>query len=215
MSILLGNQIAKEVENGRISIDPFNAKFIGPNSVDVTLHRVLKTYEPMKIVKNERGHHEAVPYGDNLSREPLDLAKDNKTYEMIIPSDGLILCPGYLYLGSTNEVAGTKNYVPMYEGRSSLARLGIQSHISAGFGDIGFTKSWTLEITVVHPVKIYPDIRIGQVYFHKVDDDALEELMKMGGLYQGKYSDQTIAQASMSYLDFSQDGASVVNKTSR
>jgi dCTP deaminase len=79
-----------------------------------------------------------------------------------------------------------------------MARLGIESHISAGFGDIGFVGNWTLEITVVHPIKIYPGMRIGQVYFHEVSQKHNLPQYR----YKGKYKHQiTGPQESLAYLD--------------
>lgn len=81
-----------------------------------------------------------------------------------------------------------------------MARLGILSHLSAGFGDIGFQTNWTLEITVVHPTRIYPHMTIGQMFFHKIDQPYnLAE-----NRYNGKYKNQIEAQESLSYLDFKQ-----------
>lgn len=207
MSILLRSEIIQGYEADKISLKPFNKNFLGPNSIDVTLSPVLKTYTPMKIVRDSFGYYQTVPFGDNFYRQPLDVATDNETFELEIPDEGLVLSPGVLYLGSTNEVAGSKHYIPMYEGRSSMARLGIQSHVSAGFGDIGFEKKWTLEITVVHPVRIYAGTRIGQVYFHQVNDEALEQLKKEDSnfLYNGKYCDQDEPTASQSYKDFTKN----------
>ena len=79
--------------------------------------------------------------------------------------------PGKLYLGRTLEYTKTKKYVPMLEGRSSIGRLGMFVHITAGFGDIGFEGFWTLEIFVVQPLKIYPNVEICQIYFHSIDGD--------------------------------------------
>ena len=70
---------------------------------------------------------------------------------------------------------------------------------AAGFGDLGFQSNWTLEINVVHPVKIYPGIRIGQVFFHEVE---LPEDLSLLKKYQGKYGNQTEPTASESYKDF-------------
>lgn len=87
-----------------------------------------------------------------------------------------------------------------------MGRLGISSHITAGFGDIGFAYTengtvstrakWTLEITVVHPTWIYRNMRIGQVFFMTPDHEP-----RSNELYAGKYSSQQNAQASMSFLD--------------
>jgi dCTP deaminase len=176
MSILLGAEIKSEYDKKNIVIEPYNEEHVGPNSYDVTLSDILKTYDLVS------------------GKSCLDSKKANKTITHMIPEKGYTLLPGKLYLGATVERVGSDCYVPMYEGRSSMARLGIQSHISAGFGDIGFKSHWTLEITVVHPVKIYPFMRIGQVYFHKVSKANVQ-------LYDGKYVDQKGPQESKSYLD--------------
>ncbi len=199
MSVLLGSSIIEEVEKGRIIIEPFDINHVGPNSVDVTLSNKLLTYVKCEVEWNGYNHI-AKPMYSTL--DYVDMAKDNKAYELEIPEDGLILLPGVLYLGSTNEKAGSDHFVPMYEGRSSMARLGIQSHLSAGFGDIFFKSNWTLEITVVQPTKIYPNSRFGQVYFHEVCEKARETLVKDGRFYDGKYTNQPGPQKSKSYLDF-------------
>lgn len=172
--MLLGSEIIKGYEEGKIHISPFKLENVGPNSYDVTLGDTLKVYD--------------CSY--------LDVKSDNRTFDIKIPETGICLAPNKLYLGHTNEEAGSDFFLPMYEGRSSMARLGIQSHISAGFGDIGFKKQWTLEITVIHPIRVYAGMRIGQVYFHRVNEQAIDRL------YQGKYATQSGAQASQSWKDF-------------
>ena len=175
MSILLHNEIKEAIEKNDIYMHPKVMEHISVNSVDVTLSNQLKIY----------------------TTEILDMKSRNSTRTIEIPEEGYILQPGELYLGMTNEAIGSDVYVPMYEGRSSMARLGIQSHISAGFGDLGFMSNWTLEITVVKPVKIYPNIRIGQVYFHKPELGSY-----VNKFYHGKYTNQKNPQESKSYLDF-------------
>jgi len=197
MSVLLAHEIEKEIKKGNIFVKPFNKKNLAINSIDVTLNNKLYTYEPVKVFYSEKlKSFVAAKYEEDSIL--LDMKKENKVYEVIIPEEGLVLLPGILYLGSTNEKAGSDKYIPMYEGRSSMARLGIQSHISAGFGDLGFKSNWTLEIAVVHRIKIYPNIRIGQVYFHKVEKESLKQAKK----YIGKYVNQEEATASKSYEDF-------------
>lgn len=203
MSILLGTEIIEEYSKGKVVIEPFNENHVGPNSIDVTLADTLLTYEHCEIVrKNGINYVEKVEHPWGADEWFIDMASENKTYELKIPNDGLVLKPGILYLGATNEACGSDYYVPMYEGRSSMARLGIQSHISAGFGDLFFKSNWTLEITVVHPTKVYVGRRIGQVYFHNVHEDVRNTLVDAGKHYQGKYTNQPKPQASKSYLDF-------------
>jgi dCTP deaminase len=179
MSILLKSQILNEYENGRIKIDPYNINYLGPNSYDVRLSPVLKIY-------------------DFVGGDYLDCKTMNTTTTIQIPEEGYILEPGILYLGSTIEKVGSNHHIPMYEGRSSMARLGIQSHLSAGFGDVGFASNWTLEITVVHRTKIYANMKIGQVYFHEIHEPSNVESHR----YNGKYVSQVLPQESMSYVDF-------------
>lgn len=185
---LTGSEIQKAREAGDIHISPFNPQHLSPNSYDVTLHETLLVY-------------------DLTQSDHLDLKRENPTLSFTIPSHGFILQPGMLYIGMTNESAISKSYIPMFEGRSSMGRLGINTHITAGFGDIGWgyerlpdgsevchSPTWTLEIAVVHPVKIYPNIRIGQVFFVQPKGDIQ--------WYQGKYTRQKKPQASCSWQDF-------------
>ena len=181
--ILTGSEIQKQTQIGDIVINPFNSKHLGPNSYDVTLNDELLIYD--------------------LNDKPLDMKKSNPTKSIPIPREGIILEPNQLYLGSTVETATSKKFVPMFEGRSSIGRLGINTHITAGFGDLGWGfneqkkclyPTWTLEIAVVHPIRIYPKTRIGQVYFIVPQGDIK--------LYQGKYSQQKKPQASQLFKDF-------------
>lgn len=182
MSILLKDEILNEYQHGNIHIEPYNLSQLGPNSYDVKLGNTLKTYNNVLV------------NGEMI----LDVKTNNSTTSINIPEEGLVLRPGILYLGTTLEAIGSDHYVPMYEGRSSMARLGIQSHISAGFGDVGFKSKWTLEITVIHPVRIYPEMKIGQIYFHTINQSSNIKSNR----YNGKYKYQNDPQQSRSYLDF-------------
>ncbi len=112
----------------------------------------------------------------------LDMNRENKTIPLEIPETGIILLPNILYLGCTVECIGSNSFVPIVEGRSSVGRLGIHVHVTAGFCDLGFKGSITLEIHVIHPVRIYPNVPICQAYFLK-PEGAIE-------LYKGRYRDQ-------------------------
>ena len=184
MSILLKDEIVEKYQEGSISITPYNSNQLGPNSYDVRLSNTLKVYTD----------------NNDLGEMILDVKKNNTTTSITIPEEGIVLRPGILYLASTVEAVGSDHFIPMYEGRSSMARLGIQSHISAGFGDIGFNSNWTLEIVVVHPILIYPEMKIGQIYFHVVND----KYNLKNNRYDGKYKCQIQPQQSKSYLDFYQ-----------
>jgi dCTP deaminase len=85
-----------------------------------------------------------------------------------IPPQGLVLTPNQLYLGRTAERTETHNFVPMIEGRSSIGRLGLFVHVTAGFGDVGFCGYWTLEMFAVQPIRIYPGVPICQIFYHQI-----------------------------------------------
>ena len=184
--IITGPAIQEFVEQGKIHIAPFNPENIGPNSYDLTLAPGLLVYH---------GPDGAPP----SPVHPLDVRAENKTRSIEIPEDGYVLRPGILYLGSTVEAAGSDSFVPCIEGRSSIGRLGIATHVAAGFGDIGFKQRWTLEITVIHPTKIYAGIRICQVYFHRYEGTKLLYGERPGS----KYANSSGVEPSRSYLDFS------------
>jgi dCTP deaminase len=123
------------------------------------------------------------------------MKKKNKTIKHIIPNDGFVLMPGKLYLGRTKEYTKTENFVPMLEGRSSVGRLGLFVHVTAGFGDVGFKGFWTLEIQCIQPVKIYPDVDICQIYYHSIQG-------KFKKYNSGKYQNNSGIQPSLIYKDF-------------
>jgi len=171
--ILSGKEILKEVENGRIKIEPFDKKRLNPNSYNLRLHHELMIYQ----------------------NETLDMKQRHQTETLMIPENGFLLQPGQLYLGRTIEYTETHNYVPMLEGRSSVGRLGIYIHVTAGFGDVGFSGFWTLEIQCVHPVRIYSQVEICQIYYHTIQGDYDE-------YRNGKYQNNTGIQPSLLYRDF-------------
>jgi dCTP deaminase len=149
--ILTGQEIRKQL-GGNIIIDPFDERNLNPNSYNLTLSHELITYE--EVV--------------------LDMRKNNRVRRIEIPDSGLTLSPNQLYLGRTVERTETHNYVPMIEGRSSIGRLGLFVHVTAGFGDIGFCGFWTLEMFAVQPVRIYPGVPICQIFYHQVCGEITE-----------------------------------------
>jgi dCTP deaminase len=126
----------------------------------------------------------------------LDMHKDNETMELIIPETGMVLYPGIHYLGSTNERTIVNGFVPKIDGRSSIGRLGLSVHITAGFGDNGFDGTWTLEITVEEPLKIYPNEEICQISFETACGDSNNP----ANIYRGRYYQQEGPTASRMYL---------------
>lgn len=111
-----------------------------------------------------------------------------------------LMIPGVLYLAHTYEAIGSDYYIPILHGKSSLARLGLSVHLTAGFGEAGFKSSWTLEMTCVHPILLYPRMRIGQVEFETVEGMIYE--------YDGNYKHQEGPVASRMHRYF-KDGKPV------
>ena len=170
--ILSGKEIESRI-NDEIIIDPFDKNRINPNSYNLSLH------------------NELIMYKNSL----LDMKKDNKVEKLKIPSNGLVLEANRLYLGRTVEYTETRNLVPMLEGRSSIGRLGLFVHVTAGFGDVGFKGFWTLEIFCIQPIKIYPNVEICQVYYHTIEGSH-------ENYNSGKYQDNQGIQPSLLYKDF-------------
>jgi dCTP deaminase len=120
---------------------------------------------------------------------------ENESEEILIPEEGILLEPQTLYLGRTMEFTSTQSFVPMLEGRSSVGRLGLFVHITAGFGDVGFRGYWTLEMFCVQPVRIYAGVQICQIFYHAIEGDYVPYT-------NGKYQNNRGIQHSMLYKDF-------------
>jgi dCTP deaminase len=170
--ILSGKKIAEEQGKG-IKITPFNAHQINPNSYNLRLSDELAYYED----------------------DVLDMKKKPTLKTIQIPEEGFLLEPGKLYLGRTVEYTESDSYVPMLEGRSSIGRLGLNIHVTAGFGDVGFSGYWTLEMHCLQPIRIYPNVEICQIYYHTINGDY--ELYS-----SGKYANNQGIQESRLYQDF-------------
>jgi dCTP deaminase len=190
--ILGGQTILDEVKAGNIQITPFDESRINPNSYNLTLGNKLLVYD----VGLFTGMKQTL-WGDTIHviDSPLDMKRDNPTKEIIIPEDGLLIEPGRVYLGTTNEFTFTDKYVPMLEGRSSIGRLGLMIHVTAGFGDVGFAGKWTLEIVPTQPIVIYPNVEIAQIYYHTVTDNSVKYTSR-------KYNNQDDVVSSKLYMDF-------------
>jgi dCTP deaminase len=169
--ILLRSEIKKQMERGKIKITPFDESRLNPNSINLTLADELMIYDEIQV------EHCA-------ATDVLDPRRENVATIIKIPEKGFILRPGELYLGRTAEYTETNGYVPMLEGRSSIGRLGVAIHVTAGFGDIGFSGYWTLELFVVRPVRLYAGLEIAQIYYHDVIGDRTD-------VYKGRYQNNT------------------------
>ncbi len=166
--ILSGMEIGQRLGDD-IVIDPFDPAKLNPNSYNLTLHNELMVYE--EVV--------------------LDMAKPNRVRRIELPPEGLVLSPNQLYLGRTVERTVTHNLVPQIEGRSSVGRLGLFVHVTAGFGDVGFAGYWTLEMFAVQPVRIYPGVPICQIFYHEITGEVTE--------YSSKYQHNRDIQPSLLY----------------
>ncbi len=189
--ILSGTEIKAQLGNS-LSISPFSEDQLNPNSYNLRLHNELLVYE--EII--------------------LDMRRPSRFRRLTIPEEGLVLQPNQLYLGRTIEHTETHNHVPMLEGRSSIGRLGLFVHVTAGFGDVGFCGYWTLEMFAVQPVRIYPGVQVCQIFYHTIEGDVTE-------YNNGKYQHNTDIQPSLLFhelglrddrqmeLDFEKEAAAV------
>uniref|UniRef100_UPI00403F6C9E dCTP deaminase n=1 Tax=Lentilactobacillus hilgardii TaxID=1588 RepID=UPI00403F6C9E len=170
--ILSGHEIEK-LQGSGLTITPFSRKQLNPNSYNLRLYPELMTY----------------------TDDVLDMKRPPQTQKIHIPQEGIVLQPHQLYLARTIEHTITKDYVPMLEGRSSVGRLGLSIHVTAGFGDVGFSGYWTLEMSCLMPVRIYGGVDICQIYYHTIDDIQ-------NAYNHGKYANNQGIQPSKMYLDF-------------
>lgn len=171
--ILTGEEIKKQVLLKRIHISPFNVGQLNPNSYNFLLGNKLKIFD----------------------EEVIDPKLDNKFKEIIIPKEGYVLQPNKLYLGHTIEEMGSDYYVPTMQARSSVGRLGLFIYLNSGLGDIGFKRQWTLELQAIQPLRVYPEMKVGQMLFWKPKGNIK--------LYEGKYKDSKGPEESQIWRDFS------------
>lgn len=176
--ILTDQQIREEMRKGTIVVKPYRESCLGTNSYDVHLGRWLATY----------------------SRPELDVKKENPIHEFPIPKAGFVLMPNQLYLGVTEEYTETHAHVPFLEGKSSVGRLGIDIHSTAGKGDVGFCNYWTLEISAKVPVRIYAGMPIGQLIYFEVSGGVEVDYSKKKSAKYTKLSNKPVP--SRMYLNF-------------
>lgn len=171
--ILSGLKIKEEVLNGNITITPWEDSLLNPNSYNYRLGEKL-------LILN-----------DNI----IDPHIPSSYQEVIIPDEGIILKPNQLYLGSTYEVIGSNKYVTQLIGRSSVGRLGLFLQVTAPIGHVGCHGSWTLELKVVQPLRIYKGMKIGQVTFWTIDGDISLDYK------DGKYNEKNEPKVSKFYKE--------------
>ncbi|SET64624.1 dCTP deaminase [[Clostridium] polysaccharolyticum] len=166
--ILTGNEIIREVENRRICISPFLKENVNPNSYNYRLDEAILEFEP----------------------DLIDAKRKPKYKKIKLTEKGYCLQPGKLYLGNTVEKIGSDNYVTQLIGRSSVGRLGLFLQITASLGHVGSKHKWTLELTCIQPIIVYPYMKIGQVSFWSMQGS--KEIAYIGK-YQG-YNEPHISE---------------------
>jgi len=185
--LLSDRDIAAEIKGGRVVVEPFDAKMIQPSSVDVRLDRFFRVFE------NHR--YEVI----DPSVEQPELTRE----VAVAPNEYFILHPGEFVLASTYEVITLPDDIAgRLEGKSSLGRLGLLTHSTAGFIDPGFSGHITLELSNVAnlPVKLYPGMKIGQLCLIKLSSSA--EHPYGSAIYGSRYQGQRGPTPSKSWLNF-------------
>ena len=173
--LLSDRDIAAELDAGRITLDPWDPAMLQPSSIDFRLDRFFRVFE------NHRYPH-------------IDPAADQSDLTREVATEGdeaFILHPGEFVLGSTYETVTLPDDVAArVEGKSSLGRLGLLTHATAGFVDPGFSGHVTLELANVAtlPIKLYPGMKIGQLCFFRLSSPAEHPYgsEKYGSRYQGQ-----------------------------
>ena len=173
--LLSDRDILAEIDAGRIALDPYDAAMIQPSSIDFRLDRFFRVFE------NHRYPHIDPAEDQSELTRPIDVRAD----------EPFILHPGEFALGSIYEVVTLPDDVAArVEGKSSLGRLGLLTHATAGFVDPGFSGHVTLELANVAtlPIKLYPGMKIGQLCFFRLSSPAQHPYgsAKYGSRYQGQ-----------------------------
>jgi len=172
MSILTGKEIQNRLGKD-IIIEPFNVNQLNPNSYNLRLDNKICIY----------------------TSDVLDCKMNNQCNEYYMSNDGYLLLPNRVYLCKTMEYTETHNLVPLLDGRSSTGRLGLTASVDAGFGDIGFKGYWTLELSVIQPLYIYPGMEICQISYNTIEGEP-------SITYNGKYQGAKEIIKSKMYKDF-------------
>jgi dCTP deaminase len=167
---------------GNIMVEPWDSSMVGPNSIDLHLGNTMLTYKRLgyRIPVIDPCDPKRVWVINSKSPPPTEEVPLHSLYK------GWILVPGRLYLAATKEYTETRGFVPYVDGRSSMGRLGLFCHVTAGRGDNGFRGNWTLELVTVEPLVVYPGQRIAQLTYHSIEGDQT--------LYTGRYQDDKTPQ---------------------
>ena len=185
--LLSDKDIKLEIEKGRVVLEPYDPNMIQPSSVDVRLDRIFRTFENHKYA-----------HIDPSENQP-ELTREVAT----VGAEPFILHPGEFVLGSTYEVITLPDDIAgRLEGKSSLGRLGLLTHSTAGFIDPGFSGHVTLELSNVAtlPIKLWPGMKIGQLCLFRLSSPA--EHPYGSAIYGSRYQGQRGPTASKSWLNF-------------
>ncbi|HPT94431.1 MAG TPA: dCTP deaminase [Microbacteriaceae bacterium] len=194
--LLSDRDIKKELAAGRIGLEPFTTDMVQPSSVDVRLDRYFRLFDNHKY-----------PFIDPAADQP-DLTQLIETS----PDEAFILHPGEFVLGATFEqVSLPDDVAARLEGKSSLGRLGLLTHSTAGFIDPGFSGHVTLELSNVAtlPIKLWPGMKIGQLCFFRLSSPA--ENPYGSGPYGNRYQGQRGPTASRSFQNFHRSDVAVTD----
>jgi len=187
--LLSDRDIRAEITAGRVAVEPFAESMVQPSSVDVRLDRFFRVFE----------NHKYSVIDPSIEQSEL-------TREVVVePSEHFILHPGEFVLASTYEIITLPDYIAgRLEGKSSLGRLGLLTHSTAGFIDPGFSGHITLELSNVAnlPVKLFPGMKIGQLCLIKLSSPA--EHPYGSAVYASRYQGQRGPTASRSWINFHQ-----------
>lgn len=187
--LLSDRDIRAEIAAGRVAVEPFAESMVQPSSVDVRLDRFFRVFE----------NHKYSVIDPSIEQSEL-------TREVIVePNEHFILHPGEFVLASTYEVITLPDDIAgRLEGKSSLGRLGLLTHSTAGFIDPGFSGHITLELSNVAnlPVKLFPGMKIGQLCLIKLSSAA--EHPYGSAVYASRYQGQRGPTASRSWINFHQ-----------
>jgi len=188
VAVLLSDRdIRAEIDGGRVRLDPYEEAMVQPSSIDVRIDKFFRLF-------------------DNHKYPVIDPAQDQPDLTRLVevePGEPFILHPGEFVLGSTFEMVTLPDDIAArLEGKSSLGRLGLLTHSTAGFIDPGFTGHVTLELSNVAtlPIKLWPGMKIGQLCFFRLSSAA--ESPYGSAQYGSRYQGQRGPTASRSFKNF-------------
>jgi dCTP deaminase len=193
--ILTGTEITKAFDRGEINIDPYTPSQVNPNSYNLRLAPKLGFYVPDEWDGTDMSRFTC----EAPRAAMLDCKIPTQVHYFDIPEEGYWLYPGKIYLGATVERTSSTHFIPMIDGRSSFARLGLSIHQTGGFGDLGFAGHWTLELACVEPIRIYAGLQICQLQFWRPYGDTSRR-------YEGKYINQVGPTPSLLHTELEPHG---------